>query len=60
MRNVCDREGTDALPDAIHAVHVVEECTSEHGGVHVLVTGHVVVGQVTRCPELVIQQQPDV
>lgn len=43
------------VPDAVHTVDVVEESPAQHAGVHPLVTGHVVIGQITCRSELIIQ-----
>lgn len=49
-------EPVSGVPDAKHAVNVVPDGPAQHGGVHVLVHGHGVVGQVVGHLELLIQQ----
>lgn len=48
------------VPYSIHTVDVVKESPAQHAGVHPLVTGHVVIGKITCCSELIIQQVTDV
>lgn len=56
-KSICIRiVPVSGVPDAEHAVDVVPDSPAEHGGVHVFVHGHGVVGQVVGHLELLIQQ----
>lgn len=44
------------IPYTVHTVDVIEQRPSQHAGVHPLVTGHVVIGQITCSSKLIVQQ----